>query len=212
MKKFKGFTLTELMVALAVIGILVAIVTPTIMKTRPNKNKMMIKKAYYTTENIVGSLINDPTLYADMTSACTHPEGMVPGDYCAYGFDYDAAAETGAVSYSGDTKFQGLFASKLNISNADADFTNFSTTDGMSWDFTNIKTGWVKGAAPAANIRELVIDVNGAAPPNCLEAACEDADDFDRFRVRIRSDGKMAINPADTKATEFITINTSTVH
>ena len=46
MRRLKGFTLTELMIALAVIGILVAIVTPTIMKTRPNKNKMMIKKTY----------------------------------------------------------------------------------------------------------------------------------------------------------------------
>lgn len=37
MKKLKGFTLTELMVAMGVIGILVAVVTPAIMKTRPNK-------------------------------------------------------------------------------------------------------------------------------------------------------------------------------
>lgn len=39
MRRLKGFTLTELMVAMAVIGILVAVVTPAIMKTRPNKNK-----------------------------------------------------------------------------------------------------------------------------------------------------------------------------
>ena len=44
MRRFKGFTLTELMVSLAVIGILVAVVTPAIMKTRPNKNKMMVKR------------------------------------------------------------------------------------------------------------------------------------------------------------------------
>ena len=31
MKKFRGFTLTELMVALTVIGVLVAVVTPAIM-------------------------------------------------------------------------------------------------------------------------------------------------------------------------------------
>ena len=53
MRRLKGFTLSELMVALAVIGILVAIVTPTIMKTRPNKKKMMIKNTFYTTERCV---------------------------------------------------------------------------------------------------------------------------------------------------------------
>ena len=32
MRRFKGFTLTELMVALAVIGIIVAVVTPAIVR------------------------------------------------------------------------------------------------------------------------------------------------------------------------------------
>ena len=62
MRRFKGFTLTELMIALAVLGILVAVVTPAIMRARPNKNKMMVKKTFYTVENIVSSLINDETL------------------------------------------------------------------------------------------------------------------------------------------------------
>ena len=83
MRRFKGFTLTELMVALAVIGILVAVVTPAIMKTRPNKNKMMVKKSFYITEQIVSSLINDERLYPDMRDACG--EGVVADGYCRRG-------------------------------------------------------------------------------------------------------------------------------
>ena len=82
MKKFKGFTMAELMIALVVLGVLVAVVTPAIMKTRPDKNKMMIKKAYYVVEGIVTNLINNPALYPDNTDNCcptdTSPEADRP--------------------------------------------------------------------------------------------------------------------------------------
>lgn len=211
MKRFKGFTLTELMVALAVVGIIVAVVTPAIMRTRPNKNKMMIKKAYYTTENIVSSMINNSFLYDDMTDACKTGDEDVPnGVYCAYGFEWDEEVEVEGEKYSGNTKFQKIFASKLNVANSDSDNTVFTTTDGIKWDFTNIKTGWSDGKTtkPADNVRTLIIDVNGDEGPNCYESACS-SDDFDRFRIDIQSNGKMKVNSADTSAAEFITINSS---
>ena len=171
MKRFKGFTLTELMVALAVIGIIVAIVTPTIMRTRPNKNKMMIKKAYYTTENIVNSLINDTSLYDDMSMywRSNGPDSdAANGKYCAYGFDYDEPAEYEGDTYSGNNKFQKLFASKLNVTKKiEADMSKFETADGIIWDFTangstdGISNGWSQGTKPTDNIRILSIDVNG---------------------------------------------------
>ena len=88
MRRFKGFTLTELMVSLAVIGIIVAVVTPAIVRLRPNKTKMMVKKTFYTTEQIVSTLINDQRFYPDMHLACDLDAGAV--DYeCAWGFDYE---------------------------------------------------------------------------------------------------------------------------
>lgn len=215
MKRFKGFTLTELMVALAVIGIIVAIVTPTIMRTRPNRNKMMIKKAYYTTENIVNSLINDTSLYDDMSMYCrtNAPDAEDASQYCAYGFDWDEAAEYEGDTYSGDNKFQKLFASKLNVTKKiESDMSKFETADGMIWDFTDIQTGWTKGGKPSDNIKTLTIDVNGEQGPNCYEADCEVAEDFDQFRIDIQSNGKMKVNDADTTAMEFVTINASVTH
>lgn len=111
MKKLKGFTLTELMVAMGVIGILVAVVTPAIMKTRPNKNKMMIKKSFYTAEQIVSTLINDERLYPDMKEICDR--GVVEGKdptkvYCAFGFDYDNSVRYEGETYAGNTKFADL--------------------------------------------------------------------------------------------------------
>ena len=211
MKKFRGFTLTELMIALAVIGVLVAVVTPAIMKTRPNKNKMMVKKTFYTTEQIVSSLINDERLYPDMTEACENPEGVEETDnfYCAWGFDYDSPVKYEGETYTGDTKFRDLFKSKLNISN-DTGGNVFKTTDGVEWDLSGTIGAWEarKTSPSTAGTGTILIDVNGEDAPNAREAD-SDADDFDRYVIEIKANGKMNIAGADGRAAEYITINTS---
>lgn len=219
MKKFRGFTLTELMIALAVIGVLVAVVTPAIMKTRPNKNKMMVKKTFYTTEQIVSSLINDERLYPDMTEACENPEGVEETEnfYCAWGFDYKSEAKYEGETYTGDTKFRDLFKSKLNISKdkIDNNESKFMTTDGVIWDLTNTtggapSNGWTARSTTVsgAGTGSILIDVNGDDAPNAREAD-SDADDFDQYVIEIKANGKMNIANADQRAAEYITINTS---
>ena len=211
MKKFRGFTLTELMIALAVIGVLVAVVTPAIMKTRPNKNKMMVKKTFYTTEQIVSSLINDERLYPDMTEACENPEGVEETDnfYCAWGVDYTSDAKYEGETYTGATKFRDLFKSKLNISN-DAGGNVFKTTDGVEWDLSGTIGAWEsrKTSPSDAGTGTILIDVNGDDAPNAREAD-SDADDFDQYVIEIKANGKMNIANADQRAAEYITINTS---
>ena len=164
MRRFKGFTLTELMVALAVIGILVAVVTPAIMKNRPNKNKMMVKKSFYTAEQIVSTLINDESLYPDMRDFCVGSEVAEDAEeegICAWGFDYTAEVQHEGYSYDGKYKFAALFKEKLNVKgndNASKDTTDktgieaegsnkafypaFYTSDGIKWDLTGTKDAW----------------------------------------------------------------------
>lgn len=207
MRRFKGFTLTELMIALAVVGILVAVVTPAIMKTRPNKNKMMIKKSFYTTEQIVSSLINDERLYPDMRDACDTGDAAE----CAYGFDdYDKVSYEGE-DYEGDTKFADLFKSKLNVKKEDSTYV-FYTADGIKWDLSDADSKvWTRGTKPSdAGVAKILIDVNGTESPNCRQngAACS-ADDFDQYQIEIYSNGKLKISDSDTKAIDFVTINTS---
>ena len=215
MKKFRGFTLTELMIALAVIGVLVAVVTPAIMKTRPNKNKMMVKKTFYTTEQIVSSLINDERLYPDMTEACENPEGVEETEnfYCAWGFDYTSEVKYEGETYGSNsatpdhTKFRELFKSKLNISKEDGN--TFITTDGVQWTITdNFKNR--QSSVNSAGQATITIDVNGEDAPNAREAA-SDADDFDQYVIIVKANGKMNIDTAngDNRAAEYITINTS---
>lgn len=215
MKKLRGFTLTELMIALSVIGVLVAVVTPAVMKTRPNKNKMMIKKTFYTTEQIVSSLINDERLYPDMRDDCgrTAAEGETLN--CAWGFDYTGAVTYEGVSYSGASKFENLFTNMLNVKSQSGHV--YTTGDGVNWDMTGASTAWTANqstvgtfAGGGAGIKTILIDVNGAESPNCRQAETNcSADDFDRYQVQILANGKLRINPADSKAVDFVTINTS---
>lgn len=222
MKKLKGFTLTELMVAMGVIGILVAVVTPAIMKTRPNKNKMMIKKSFYTAEQIVSTLINDERLYPDMKEICDR--GVVEGEdptkvYCAFGFDYDNSVRYEGETYAGNTKFADLFASRLNVKTEDETNHIYYTTDGIKWDLSGTVGAWTKGQdtpgkfgdqTNAAGIGRITVDVNGDEAPNCRESNenCS-ADDFDQYVIEILATGKMRINQDDAKAVDYATINTS---
>lgn len=222
MKKLKGFTLTELMVAMGVIGILVAVVTPAIMKTRPNKNKMMIKKSFYTAEQIVSTLINDERLYPDMKEICDR--GAVEGEdptkvYCAFGFDYDNSVRYEGETYAGNTKFADLFASRLNVKTEDETNHIYYTTDGIKWDLSGTVGAWTKGQdtpgkfgdqTNAAGIGRITVDVNGDEAPNCRESNenCS-ADDFDQYVIEILATGKMRIDSTDAKAVDYATINTS---
>lgn len=209
MRRLKGFTLTELMIALAVIGILVAIVTPTIMKTRPNKNKMMIKKTYYTTEQIIATLINDARLYPDMREACETGAESSEKYYCAWGFDADDSVTYEGETFNGNTKFEGLFRSKLNVKSGNG--AVFYTTDGVKWDLSGTEGAWTKRVVSGpqnAGIGEILIDVNGDDGPNARENASS-ADEFDQYVIEVMATGKMKVADEDAKAIEYVTINTS---
>lgn len=208
--------MTELMVALAIIGILVAVVTPTIMKTRPNKNKMMVKKTFYTTEQIVATLINDQRLYPDLRDAC-EDDWIDDSVECAWGFDYDKQVKYEGETYQGNTKFEGLFRSRLNVKSGDDDV--FFTTDGVKWDLSGTEGAWTSNKSTpgsfddqtnAAGIGEILIDVNGDDEPNCrqTDTGC-DADNFDQYVIQVLATGKMQVDPDDAKAVEWVTINTS---
>lgn len=213
MKKLKGFTMTELMVALAVVGILIAIVTPAIFKNRPNKNKMMVKKSFYVAEQIVSTLINDGNFYPDKRDNCTDDKAETT---CYWGFDDTEEITYEGEKYSGNEKFYKLFKNMINVKTEDDTTHVFYTSDGVKWDLSGTIGKWTSGkdsvgkfsdSSPAAGKGIILIDVNGDETPNtrCTESST----DCDQYKIEVLANGKMQIDPSDKKAIEYVTINTS---
>lgn len=222
MKRFKGFTLSELMIALTVLGILCATVLPAIINNSPNQNKMMMKKAYYTFAEVISELINDVANYPASDGLCpdTKTDGYI-------GFD---CAPT-----SGHSKLAYLFSRQLNLADGkiedeatlktDATYSRsslsecygasiscyvFETNDGISWAFP--KSTFTKGNA--TKTISIGIDVNGDKKPNCYQGSssgnCRDRDNnFDQFRLDLYADGKVEINEDDEWAAEAIQVSSS---
>ncbi len=219
MKK-TAFTLSELMIALTVLGILCAILLPAIMNAMPNQNKIMMKRAYYTTATVVSDLINNPNLYPSINSS---------GD-STVGFDNTDSVTYGGNTYSGETKFIELFAAHLNIDgdieDECSDFSipsqddlqvaswsacrTFTTPDGISWDLrTPSGTSITYG-----KLTYIYVDVNGDNKPNCLEGDTSKdcgnrTKNFDQFYMIVAQDGAITIPESQTWAREAIHVSSS---
>ncbi len=233
MKKILGFTLAELMIAMAVLGILLAVVMPTMTTRTANKNKMYIKKAYYTTTEVVSALINDPELYPGIDEVCPINAG---NNYIGFDcWDYDGGVR-------GSNSFVFDFFSALNtIEDLGEDRASFyiwansnfidddscifsdgcfrvTTNDGIVWELPNRVGTFFAGhgnVAPANspdNFVSLAIDVNGDAGPNCYQGddACADrTDGFDRFIIDIFVDGRIDIRADQPWAEDAIQVGSS---
>ena len=75
MKNCKGFTITELLIALGVIAVLTTIMLPIVHSLIPDQNTLMAKRAFYTTETIINSIINDNTCYPPLRSKIGFTDG-----------------------------------------------------------------------------------------------------------------------------------------
>lgn len=196
-----AFTLTELLVALGVIGILCAILLPIIYNLLPNQNVIMAKRAYYMTQTVVADLMNDEACYPDKTNG-------TPGN-ARIGFD-DGFGYSNCLLWnsniteegSANSKFLALFKDKLDI---DSDNNQeFTTKDGMHWKFQTIGFETDKNNAGAHSV--LIVDVNDTGEPDCGQSSatsslsrtssksCDNRKSWDRYSMNIYANGKIDVN------------------
>lgn len=228
LKNKKAFTLAELMVCLLLISVLATILLPAIIQNKPNKSKVMFRKAYYIIERVVSELINDDDLYP------TNEEENVMG------FANTAEVTYAGKTYSGASKFCNLFFEKVNTTSGEARCNSsgetpsavptdeetegsFMTNDGVIWympatkvfasedyapveDSTDPSTGEpIPGTPGGAVEQEIKLDINGISAPNCeYSSACENPD---RFTVYVRYDGKVRVE--GEKEREYLMSNTT---
>lgn len=204
MKNKKGFTLSEVMVAIGVLGVLAAMLVPAIMNNAPDSNKIMFKKAYFSLESTVNDLINDDTNYPEdgTGTPCVDTSGVTVN--C--GFNTLTLAGTSVPA--GNNKFCYLLSDKMNTITSDCTTAigTFTTTDGIYWQVRHSAQEF-----PVDNTlynTQITIDVNGAKSPNCsvvafsnpATSACAAGKAPDTFKVAIRYDGKIMVSASDTAA------------
>ncbi len=131
----KGFTLQELLITMAIVGVVATLVIPQLSNMIPDRNKTMYMKAYNTLMNETADIISDSSLF---------PNDAFNGEeYEIFGLGSHDRPQV--APYSTDehcenaTKFPAILSHRLNIkgeatypSNTTA---NFVTNDGINWSF-----------------------------------------------------------------------------
>lgn len=229
-KEYKGFTLAEMMVCLAVISIISTLLLPTINRQRANKYRALFRKAYAMTEVVVTELINDTELYPENGEA----EGFNNTEEVMFSSHYVYTTEDEVeVTYEGAAKFCKLFAYTIDSEGdkncmchsescddedsdgnedvrPDFDDPDFYTSDGIAW---YMPRGFDEDRDDDEDddeddYEEIFVDINGSGvQPNCYD------DDFkgevsndeicgkpDRFKIYVKANGKMKVEGTAAKA------------
>ena len=160
----KGYTLAEVLITLAVIGLIAGVLFPVVTKKTPNKEMLSFKKAYSVVERVTNEMINDETLYRSEN-----------------GFSDLSLVRFEGQTYSGESKFCGLLAAKMG---ANCNNGSFTTADGMFWLVPNTNF---------ANDVTIIVDVDGVNKgENFIES--QNSIKPDRFRINISPQGQINLN------------------
>lgn len=168
----KAFTLAETLITIGLIGILAAILIPAVTSISPNRNKVMLRKAYTTLEQTIAKMANDDINYpADQVTTMG-------------GYVYPRVFNNTTQTTNTSNKFCYFFADNLTtIGNITCPVITFgykqattvlaNTTDGISWFFGGTSLGSEAANFPVDTTKYytfIIADVNGVAnAPNCLD-------------------------------------------
>ncbi len=182
MKKF-GFTLSEILVALGIIGVVSAITVPMLGNLIPDQDKIKVLKCYKTIVDITNEIINDPSLYWTPNSAEAQASGVsvdCTGLECTQKPNIEAFNSN---DYEGKDKFPNLFFGYL-------DHSDYQTKDNIFWqnEIEENREYYI-----------VTVDLNGEENgPNAVFSSTEKKPD--RFIFRVNFDGRvMGFDPL-TKA------------
>ena len=190
MKKL-GFTLSELLVTLGVIGVVAALTAPAISDLMPDSNKLTMIKIVNNVETITADILENPGLYNYRFDS--------EGNPICIGLECDGkptSAQYTSVSHSlisGDKKFPYLISEVLGLEEKE-DETGSTwpvDEDKRAW---SIKTGTYTEDGLSLKRVEIIVDLNGTKNgPNSVYS--DSVTKPDRFSFYIDREGM--VFPAD---------------
>ncbi len=211
MKNKKGFSFTELMIVVALIGVIASFMIPALVKVEPDETALTYKKVFYALEEAISTVINNLEIYPWGDLGLTNeviPAGATGDAITGYEEDTTGAylcrqlAETmntiGTIKCPGDGVVDIEIANGGNRegdNNLTSENVNFTLSNGASiggihgvWDATNDD----RTTAEVPFIT-LCVDINGMAAG--INKGCATADRAERgrdqFRIRVNKEGKV---------------------
>ena len=158
--KRKGFTLAEVLVSLGIIGVVAAMVSPTMNKIIPNKEKVMVIKAYKALNETTKMILDEPGFYLN------------GGTLGLSDTEKPYIPEFNDNIYKGDDKFCNLLMDNMHT------YSKTRSTNGVgSWvtaDFMSWNCSYTSGTAVVK------VDLDEDNSKNCSYAStCKNPDTFE---------------------------------
>ncbi len=186
MKKQRGFTLPELLITIGIVGIVAALLVPSLVKLRPDYNKVMYLKAYDALTTMTDAIARDQDIYHTK-----YFDGTTGKQYDVKRYPLLDLSTGDKYQYSGASKLGNVLKEVLGgVGNSPADF---NTKNGINWNISDSSVDF--GASTVKFRNEVVIDVNGNKGPNAFYTPANGISNPDRFKFYITSNG--IVQPAD---------------
>lgn len=182
MRNKKAMSLAEVLVSLAVIGILTMILIPVITKTTSNKEKFLYKKAINTMQNAVSAVMNDNGV---VNSSNFWPELSNNGQ------SFREAVAAKIVTIDGVSSSKGT----------SSDSPDFKSNDGMIW--WGLPDEWPTSGSKPAKYVDVNVDVNGAGGSNLSSENATGEQKPDQLKIRVMKDGRVVVPSYDEGGSDW---------
>ena len=190
----KGFTLSELLVALGIVAVVAAITIPAIHKIMPDKDKGTVLKVYKTISEINQEIFNNPSLYNFSDSACNGSSQIIQ----CYSAPQDGKHPT-AVRFK---KYPILLIQHLNLADHSVSIgatgnCQFDTADGLTWIVEHVETDY-SGAKKPKSYKITIVTNNSNRDNSCTYShSCKNPG---RFSFKVNGNGSVEGADSLTKA------------